>query len=362
MSSNTGFSATISTAAVYYMSSSCPGPTTITVSAYAAMSLTSSSSYNNNMDCSVILYSGSSSQSVQLQFTSFSTGANADFLYIRDGNTSSSPLLSQLSGSYSYNFPSVVSSGPYLHLRFISDAYNTYSGFATSFETAAITAPVYTMSSNCPGPTFVTTPGFSSVSVVGSASSTYPASMDCAVVISSGQNSSSVVQLTLQSFGTRSGYDYLYVYNGQSTSYALLASLTGAMSSLSATTFTSTGQYLYLRFTSSSYTPLSSNTGFSATISTAAVYYMSSSCPGPTTITVSAYAAISLTSASSYNNNMDCSVVLYSGSSSQSVQLVFNTFSTGYNSDILYIRDGNTSSSLLLSQMSGSYSNGQTYV
>ena len=126
--------------------------------------------------------------------------------------------------------------------------------------------------------------------------------------------------------------------------------------------FTSTGQYLYLRFTSSSYTPLSSNTGFSATISTAAVYYMSSSCPGPITVSSSMFTAISLTSSSTYSNYMDCSVVLYSGSSSQSVQLVFNTFSTGYNSDFLYIRDGSSSSSPLLSQMSGSYSYGQTYV
>ena len=69
-----------------------------------------------------------------------------------------------------------------------------------------------------------------------------------------------------------------------------------------------------------------------------------------------------MTSSSTYSNYMDCSVVLYSGSSSQSVQLVFNTFSTGYNSDFLYVRDGSSSSSPLLSQMSGSYSSAQTYV
>ena len=58
----------------------------------------------------------------------------------------------------------------------------------------------------------------------------YSTSLNCGLTIYAG-NVTSVVTLSLSAFNTRSGYDYLRVYNGQTSSSTLLASLSGAVAS-----------------------------------------------------------------------------------------------------------------------------------
>ena len=58
----------------------------------------------------------------------------------------------------------------------------------------------------------------------------YSTSLNCGLTIYAG-NVTWVVTLSLSAFNTRSGYDYLRVYNGQTSSSTLLASLSGAVAS-----------------------------------------------------------------------------------------------------------------------------------
>ena len=81
------------------MTSSCPGPALVLPSAYAALALTSGPAYDIDLNCSVLLFSGSPSLALHVAFVTFSTGYE-DVLDIRDGNTSSAPVLASLSGPY----------------------------------------------------------------------------------------------------------------------------------------------------------------------------------------------------------------------------------------------------------------------
>ena len=97
----TGFTFAVSSLPVFDLSSSCPGPTVVSAPTY--ISLTNSSYYDNNMDCSVVL--SASSGSVLLTVSSFSTFDQADVLQIFDGPSSSSPLLAAMSGMTAYSSP-----------------------------------------------------------------------------------------------------------------------------------------------------------------------------------------------------------------------------------------------------------------
>ena len=114
------------------------------------------------------------------------------------------------------------------------------------------------------------------------------------------------------------------------------------------------GQYLFLRFTSGSSTPAASFTGFTLNVTSIGSYYMTSSCPGPAVISAAEYGLLSLTSAASYNNDMDCAVVVYSGSSALAVQLELYTFNTWPDTDVLTIRDGDDGTAPVIAQRSGS--------
>ncbi|CAL4196770.1 unnamed protein product, partial [Meganyctiphanes norvegica] len=83
------------------------------------------SNYPDNADCSWVIES--SGASIELKFTSFTTESGEDFLYIRDGESSSSRQLGKYSGT---NLPSSVrttTNKAFIH--FISDRSVTKTGF-----------------------------------------------------------------------------------------------------------------------------------------------------------------------------------------------------------------------------------------
>ena len=76
-------------------------------------------------------------------------------------------------------------------------------------------------------------------------------------------------------------------------------------------TFSSTGNYLYLRFVSDgSYT----DTGFNAAV-WGSTYFVKDACPGPAAVYMAAaYTEVALTPTQYYDNNMDCGVIIQSPS------------------------------------------------
>ena len=88
-------------------------------------------SYHSNMDCQWNLVSASISK-LELTFYFFSTQFGTDFLYVYDGDSSSSPLIDKFSGT---SLPaSITSSSNKLHLKFTSDISNQLRGFIAGYR------------------------------------------------------------------------------------------------------------------------------------------------------------------------------------------------------------------------------------
>ena len=94
----------------------------------------------------------SGATSVTLNFTSFNTELNWDYLFIYDGATTSAPLIGKYSGT---NGPgTITSNGGSLLLEFRSDCATTASGWVASWTSNAVPPPP---SDNTPPTTTVTT-------------------------------------------------------------------------------------------------------------------------------------------------------------------------------------------------------------
>jgi len=88
-----------------------------------------SSSYGSNMDCS---WSLSSNTMLELVFVNLNTESSADYVYVYDGDSTSSPLIGQFSGS---SVPAPIESSFHnLYVRFTSDGSNQYSGFTALYR------------------------------------------------------------------------------------------------------------------------------------------------------------------------------------------------------------------------------------
>ena len=87
--------------------------------------------YQSNMLCQWNLVSASISK-LELTFYIFNTELDADFLYIYDGDSSSSPLIDNFSGA---SLPSpITSSSNKLYLRFRSDTSYGLRGFTAGYR------------------------------------------------------------------------------------------------------------------------------------------------------------------------------------------------------------------------------------
>lgn len=85
--------------------------------------------YDNDVDCQ---WDFVSSTKLELTFLTFSTEVDADYLYVYDGDSSSSPLIGAFSGT---TLPApITSSSNNLHVRFTSDSAETSRGFRASYR------------------------------------------------------------------------------------------------------------------------------------------------------------------------------------------------------------------------------------
>lgn len=88
--------------------------------------------YGSNMDCQWNLVSALIRSKLELTFYIFSTQLDADFLYVYDGDSSSSPLIDKFSGT---SLPApITSSSNKLHLRFTSNILTQLRGFTASYR------------------------------------------------------------------------------------------------------------------------------------------------------------------------------------------------------------------------------------
>ena len=87
--------------------------------------------YLDNMDCQWNIDSNSNMK-VEVTFFYFNTQPNADYLYVYDGDSSSSSLIGQFSGT---SLPApITSSSNKLYLRFTSDSSVPARGFTAAYR------------------------------------------------------------------------------------------------------------------------------------------------------------------------------------------------------------------------------------
>ena len=145
-----------------------------------------------------------------LNFTSFNTEANADYLRLYNGNSLTAPLLATLSGN---NLPSpVISNGTSLTMSFLSNSAITFPGF--TLQETFIAAP-------CTGPAVFTTNN----SIVSDGAAPYTSFMNCTWTITAPADYR--VVLTFTSFDTEQGVDVLTVFDGSANTPVPIASFSG---------------------------------------------------------------------------------------------------------------------------------------
>ncbi|MCA6362702.1 MAG: T9SS type A sorting domain-containing protein [Bacteroidetes bacterium] len=283
----------------------------------------------------------------RLQFTflrPYSTLGTGDTLFIYDGSSTAAPLLFiHIAGS---SFEDFISSGTCVTFRFKSDATNTTAGWAGQFQctSASPTAPVFSMSA---GTRFVCSGTFYDT---GGPSGSYLNSENRSQTFTSYNGERISVNFSL--FATESNNDFLWVYDGPSTAYPLIATFTG---SNNPGVITSTGTSLTFRFTSDGSVTTS---GWTASFS----------CAGPvlteyplTTGTVTTCGGVFYDNSGALNNypNNENRVMTFTSANGQYLKFDFNpnhfNIAAG---DSLFVYDGNSTASPLYAVLTGNISPG----
>ena len=113
------------------VTSSCEGLSLEQTNASGIILSDTGYSYGSSMDCQWNLVSALISK-LELTFYTFSTQLDTDFLYVYDGDSSSSPLIDKFSGT---SLPApITSSSNKLHLRFTSNSLTQLRGFTASYR------------------------------------------------------------------------------------------------------------------------------------------------------------------------------------------------------------------------------------
>ncbi len=176
----------------------------------------------------------------------------------------------------------------------------------------------------------------------GSGSNDYANNLDCKWLIK--PTNAGSVTLTFTAFNTESNYDFVKVYNGETTSAPLLGSFSGTNLPQQ---LTATSGKMLIHFTSDG---SSVKAGWSANyVGNPVTTY----CSGTTTLTTATATITDGSGSKDYSNNSDC-YWLINPPDAVSVKLKFNSFKTESGNDKLYIYDGTTTNDPLLATYSGS--------
>jgi len=277
------------------------------------------SNYEYDQDCSWLIQV-EDGNIIELSFTSFDTEYDFDFVKVYDGNSTESTHIGTFSGS---SIPdNITSSGNELFITFTSDDYENYAGWEATYTSFNV--------SGCGNSTLIFPSGSFSD---GSGESNYENNQDCSWLIQ--VEDDNIIDLSFTSFYTEEGYDFVTVYDGNSSASTILGTFSG---SSIPDNITSSGNELYITFISNEST---TNAGWEATYSSAG--------------TILTFATGSLSDGSgesNYENDENSSWLIQVGNDSI-IELSFTSFDTEYNYDFVTVYDGNSTASTPLGTFSG---------
>lgn len=208
---------------------SCSGIDTLTAPVGNISDGSIGNNYSSNSNC-MWLIEPQFGVSITLDFYTFDLENNTDWLTIYDGSTALSPVLGTYTGSSLP--PSVMSTGKTMLIEFTSNNSINQQGWSAHYKT-----------NYCHGSSTLTAPTDSFHD--GSGTYNYNNNVSCIWVIEP-PNASKIV-LNFSKFKTESGYDYVKVYDGNSTSSPVLGNFDGHNIP---PTLTSTGGSMLVHFTS----------------------------------------------------------------------------------------------------------------
>jgi len=280
--------------------------------------------YFNNLNCQWGIVVGDKAR-ITLTFDSFDSEFSVDTVKVYDGRTTSSPLLLVHSGAEIP--PAVESSGQILLVVFTTNGEITRPGFQAKYFSAVDCNYLLTSTSGV----------FRTINYPGN----YENDLDCKWNFLIQENIK--INLTFNTFDTEGLVDYVRVYDGPSTLYPLLLETSGVrvpppvISSRNSllVTFTSDYRFPYPGFEAvySAAAPQWTNCNFLLTDSQGEL----SSPNYPTT---------------SYEDNLNCRWLI-TVPSNLKVSLVFDSFWTEVNKDVVEIFDGADTTAPLLLTNSG---------
>ncbi len=199
--------------------------------------------YSDNMNSTYTICPATAGMSLQVVFTSFSTEASWDYLYIYDGNSTGAPLIGTYSGGTSPGTVVGSSAGGCLTFRFTSDGSVNNPGWTANISCVAPPPPSITMTNG-------STSTCSATFLDPGGSGNYPSGANYTYTICP---STAGAKVTAQfiSFQTEASWDFLYIYDGNSTGAPLIGTYSGATSpgTIVASAANATG-CLTFRFTS----------------------------------------------------------------------------------------------------------------
>ncbi len=313
----------------------CGGGTILSTPTGSFTDGSGSGNYGNNQNCYWFI-SPPCASSVTLSFSQFNTEQNYDGIVVYDGWGNNPTQLAVYSGT---NIPaSVTSSTGKMLVVFLSDYATTMQGFTANYTS---TGAAY-----CSGTTTLNTSDYGTITD-GSGSNNYCNNQDCKWLIQPPQATSVTLNFTAFDLEAAASdgtiYDAVEVYDGATTSAALLGKYTG---SNLPPAITSTGGSMLVRFVSD----LEVNKqGFTATYTSTQNTY----CAGTTTALTTPSGTFSDGSgANSYANNTNCSWRIQPANAN-SITLSFSAFNTEPNNDGVIVYNGVNNTAPIIGRFSG---------
>lgn len=308
----------------------------------------SAGNYGNSQNLVMTFQPGTPGQAISVSFTSFVTNPPFDYMIVYDGPNASSPQLAHYNGTNSPGTLTASTNNPSgaLTFRFFSNGAGTASGWAATVSCGAFVAPNYTLANGnitaCSGNLFDS----------GGATGPYMLNDNLTQTICP-STPGQAVSLNFSSIDIEAGYDFLYLYDGNSTAAPLLASFSSNTTggSYTASSANPTG-CLTLRFTEDGW---DIRNGWSAAIS----------CTTPAVTPTYAMQAGTYNQCdfiftddggpnSVYMNNSTVTRTICPNSAAAPyVTAEFTQFNTEANFDILRVYDGNSTAAPLIGAYSG---------
>ncbi len=294
-----------------------------------------SNDYANNSDCQWLIQPPNANQ-VSLSFTEFDLEDGCDYVYIYDGTTTSSTLLAEFTGN-SMPYP-VMSSGGSMLVHFDTDGSVTEAGWTAVYDTAKIEF------TPCFCDSIQTFTAISDTISDGSSIYNYKNNTECSWLIQPlGANQ---VSLQFIDFETEEGSDYVYIYDGATTSDTLLATFSGY--SMPYPVMSSGGSMLVHFDTDGSVT----EAGWSAVYDTSKIEFDPCTCKSLETITEASGTINDGSGIYQYDNNTNCKWLIQPPGA-EKIKLKFTNFSIEEEYDFVSVYDGESTSSSLLGEYTG---------